>query len=451
MSAGPGAVGFVSPLPPVRSGIADYSADLLGPLRERLEVVTYEPADAAKALRAGHAAVVCQVGNDPLHLPTVEAMRERAGRSPVVLVLHDYSIHHLFAAGYLDRGRVDDYARELERAHGARGRVLGQRAREGARNPVWDLAPWEWPLSGGVVSDADAVIVHSRLVRGALLRDRPGAWVNEVPHLVPPSPRTPRPEARQALGLPPDRVIAASLGVVTPAKRIGKLIEALALLPASRRPFLLVGGAVGSDDPLVASVARLGLGEDVVFTGYLSDADFWLAASAADVAVNLRFPTVGETSGAVCRLAGNGLPVLVSDVGWFRELPDSFAAKVPVGDGEVEAAAAALEKLLDPDERGRQASAAVRWGRERSPERIADAYARVIREVSAGAARPLGLLGRVSHALWELGTARAGAWGTAERGPDGELACEAAARLSGLLPSPPAAYREGEGSSTGAG
>lgn len=435
MSVAP--LAFVSPLPPVRSGIADYSADLLSALRDEVELTTYAPSEAGEAFRAGHGAVLLQVGNDPLHLPSVEALRANARRVPAILVLHDFSLHHLFAAGYLDTGRVADYAGELERAHGSRGRVLGERAKAGERVPVWDLAPWDWPMSPGVVGDASAAIVHSRLVRGALLRLRPDVPAFEIPHLVAPAPEHERALARTALGLPADRVVAATLGIVTPAKRIGKLLEGLSLLGPADRPFVVVGGAVADDDPLRELVRDRALDADVRFTGYLSDPDFWRLARAADVAVNLRFPTVGETSGAVCRLAGTGLPVVVSDVGWFRELPDAFAAKVPIGAGEVEKIAEVLGRLAsDAGMRRSRAAAARVWGEERSPARIAAAYGRVVRAVLEGRAPTLSLAPRLSTALSAVGTGRPGRHGTSERLPDGTLVTEVAARTAGLLPAP---------------
>ena len=430
-------LGFVSPLPPVRSGIADYSADLLGALRGEIELVTYPPAEAKRAFSAGHQAVLLQVGNDPLHLPSLEALRENARRVPSLLVLHDFSLHHLFAAGYLDRGNVEEYARELERSHGARGRTLGDRARSGERVPVWDLAPWSWPMSLGAVDDASAVVVHSRLVRGALLRERPSVPAFEIPHLVASAPEHARDEARTGLGLPKDRVIAATLGIVTPAKRIRKLLEGLALIPPGRRPFVVVGGSVADDDPLVQAVRENGLEGDVRFTGYLSDEDFWRLARAADVSVNLRFPTVGETSGAVCRLAGCGLPVVVSDVGWFRELPESFASRIPVGEGEAEAIARELGSLAaDETLRKARSTAARAWGQARSPLRIAQAYVRVLRAVLEGRTPSLALLGRVAGELSALGVGREGAFFARDRAPDGLLLAEMGARGAGVLPAP---------------
>jgi glycosyltransferase involved in cell wall biosynthesis len=257
----------------------------------------------------------------------------------------------------------------------------------------------------------------------------------EIPHHVVEAPRTPRDEARRALRLPLDRPVAASLGVVTPAKRVGKILEALAGLPKGRRPFLFVGGAVGDDDPLHRYVDAHGLSGDVAFGGYLSDDDFWRAASAADFGVNLRHPTMGETSGAVCRLAGFGLPLVVSDTGWFRELPDTFASKVPVGGDEVPRLAAAMEALaFDPERTRARSAAAVAWGEARRPDRIADAYADVLREAAEGLARPRGLRGLVASGLVEVGVGRAGSYGATSREPDAMLVAAVASRVAPVLP-----------------
>jgi glycosyltransferase involved in cell wall biosynthesis len=430
-------VGFIGPLPPIRSGIADYDAEILSSLSKKssLFLSSYEPARAAEALGARHDVLLFQIGNDPLHAPSVEALCAPGRKTPAVVVLHDFVLHHLFAAAYLDRGREADYARALEAAHGARGRAFAEQGRRGPRIPVWDLDPWALPMSAAVVRAADAVIAHSALVRGAVLRENPRSRAVEIPHHVVEAPRTPRDEARRALGLPLDRRVAASLGVVTPAKRVGKILEALAEIPPGRRPFLFVGGAVGIDDPLHRYVDAHGLAGDVAFGGYLSDEDFWRAASAADFGVNLRHPTMGETSGAVCRLAGFGLPLVVSDTGWFRELPDAFASKVPVGGDEVAVLAAEMARLaFDPDRTRARSAAAARWGAERRPDRIADAYTDVLEEAARGLSRPRGLAGFVAHGLVDLGVGQPGPLGAASREPDAALVAAVAARLAPLLP-----------------
>jgi glycosyltransferase involved in cell wall biosynthesis len=428
-------VGFVSPLPPVRSGIADFSAELLEALRPLVDAVPYPPAKARRAPDAGHDVLLVQVGNDPVHALSYEMLTDPERRTPAVVTLHDYSLHHLFAAAYLDAGRKETYARELVRNHGEGGRRLWERMCGGARIPVWDLEPWRYPMSTEVIRRAEIVVAHSRLVAGSALRACPETDVVELPHHVVPARRIPREEARRALGLPLDRRVAVSLGLLTPAKRVGKLLEALGSLPKDRRPYLFVGGSVGPEDPLRTAVRELGLERDVAFGGYLSEEDFWKAASAADIAVNLRHPTVGETSGSVCRLAGFGLPLIVTDAGWYRELPDTFAAKVPVGAGEVEALAAEMSRLAFDRPLARQrGEAAAEWGSRRRPERVAGAYEHVLREAAERRGRPRALSGRLGVELSGLGVGRPGRFLSKSREPDAAVVAEVSVRLSGLLP-----------------
>jgi glycosyltransferase involved in cell wall biosynthesis len=428
-------VGFVSPLPPIRSGIADFSAELLAALGRFVDAVPYDPPSAGHAVGAGHDVLLVEMGNDPLHAGSYEALTGPGRVTPAVVTLHDFSLHHLFAAAYLDTGREETYARELIRNHGEKGRHLWERMRGGTRIPVWDLEPWSYPMSTEVIRRAEIVVAHSRLVAGSALRACPETDVVEIPLHVVPARRTSREEARRALGLPAGRPIVVTLGLLTPAKRVGKVLEALGRLPSNRRPFLLVGGAVGPEDPLRGCVRELGLVGDVRFGGYLSEEDFWRAASAADVAVNLRYPTVGETSGAVCRLAGFGLPLIVSDAGWFRELPDAFAAKVPVGAGEVEALAEEMERVaFDAALAKRRGEAAAAWGSRRRPDRIAEAYAAILRDAAERRGGLRALSGRIGAELSRLGLGRPGAFRSPSREPDAAVVADVATRLAGLLP-----------------
>lgn len=428
-------VGFVGPFPPVRSGIADYDAELFPALAALMDLKAWRPEHAREALAAGHDVLLFEIGNDPLHVPSLEALFDPGRRTPAVVVLHEFVLHHLFAAGYLMRGRAEDYELELERAHGPRGKEFGAARRRAPLVPVWDLDPWAFPMSAGVIRAAEAVIAHSALVTGAVLEACPGTRAVTIPQHVALAPRWSPAEARLALGLPADRPIGITLGIVGPAKRIEKILEALAVLPPGRRPFLFVGGAVAEDDPLRRFVKENGLTEDVKFGGYLSEEDLSRAASAATFAVNLRFPTLGETSHAVCRLAGYGLPLIVSDTGWFRELPDAFTKKIPLGGDEVTRLARAMERLsFEPDLALDRGAAAAAWAVPRRPERIAEATLEVLEEAAAGWSRPRGVSSRVSEALTRLGVARPGAHGAASRVPDGVLVAEVASRAAGILP-----------------
>jgi hypothetical protein len=71
--------------------------------------------------------------------------------------------------------------------------------------------------------------------------------------------------------------------------------------------------------------------------GFAPDRDFVGYLAACDIVLNLRHPTVGESSGTLLRALGLGKAALVSEVGSFRELPDDVCLKVPVGPGEEDA------------------------------------------------------------------------------------------------------------------
>src|SRR5207244_865978 len=83
-------VAYYSPMPPSRSGVADYSALLLPALAERVEVVIAKPGRFRREPAADIA--LYHVGNDAqAHGWIVEALRRRRG----VVVLHDFVLHHL--------------------------------------------------------------------------------------------------------------------------------------------------------------------------------------------------------------------------------------------------------------------------------------------------------------------------------------------------------------------
>ena len=103
----------------------------------------------------------------------------------------------------------------------------------------------------------------------------------------------------------------------------------------------------------------------------------WSLMAACDVLVNLRYPTMGETSGSVIRALSLGKPLVVSDIGWFAELPDDVVLKVPADEFEVATLQAALAFAAEhAGTLGRAAKAYVE--REHALPRVADSYAEAI-------------------------------------------------------------------------
>ena len=92
--------------------------------------------------------------------------------------------------------------------------------------------------------------------------------------------------------------------------------------------------------------------------GYVPASEFSALVAGSDICVSLRSPTLGETSASAIAALAAGTPLIVSDVGWFKELPDSVAAKVAPDEWEVAHLAALLELLAsDADLRRKMGSA----------------------------------------------------------------------------------------------
>lgn len=110
----------------------------------------------------------------------------------------------------------------------------------------------------------------------------------------------------------------------------------------------------------------------------------------------------------VIRALSLGKPVVVSDVGWFSELPDSVAAKVPVEEVEVETLTAVLELLGGDDElRSKMNAAATEYvRREHDLDRVVELYVAALEEMAGGPAVRDAVLTDVARAARDVGIGR---------------------------------------------
>jgi glycosyltransferase involved in cell wall biosynthesis len=404
-------VALFSPMPPERSGIADYSELLLPALRERCEIAVVKR--GAKKPPRGTDLCVYHIGNNPdAHGWIVEALRRTSG----VVVLHDFVLHHLVAGLTIGRRDGHGYLDAMEREGGVVGRLLGHAVLDKRIPPLWENRPEDFHLAGEVLGLATGLIVHSHYVR-----DRARAagfegpiWV--VPHPAFPVPALPAAEVR---GEP----LFGSFGNVNASKRVPQLLEAFARVRA-RRPgsVLLLVGATSPGFDLDRRLQRLGLdGAGIEREGYVEEARLWQLMMAADVHVNLRSPTMGETSGTAIRALSLGKPLVVSDVGWFAELPDDVALKIPVDEQEIETLEAALELLATrPDARSAMGEAALELARGRHDVgRVAEQYVSAFEQAAGGPSVDDAVLHEVTEAAAAVGIA-----------PDSVEARELAARLA---------------------
>jgi glycosyltransferase involved in cell wall biosynthesis len=344
-----------SPLPPARSGIADYVAESAGALARRLalRLVAEEPAAVDPGLRARFEvcapADAAADGLDLYHLgnsPEHAFVYRRALAVPGVAVLHEWSLHHLVLHETVERGAPGAYLREMRRAHGERGAFV---ARQVARDLGGDLLPALFPLGGRVLERSLAAVALTASVTERIARRLPGRPRLHLPHhlALPIDPPPSREEARDALGLPAGAFVVTAPGYATANKGLRSAMRAAGRLRRDHPSLLFVlAGDRDPRAPLEGWAADAGLDGAWRLAGRLGLDDFERHLAAADVVLALRFPSHGEMSGALVRALGVGRPALVTaGTPAADEFPEGVVAPVAPGPCEEDEIHAVLAHL----------------------------------------------------------------------------------------------------------
>ena len=396
-------IAYFSPLPPQRTGVSDYSAELLPHIAKEVEITLFatEPDKVPDSLQQDFAIrhvgdfpgmrwnydlALYQIGNSPYHKEIYYTLR----RYPGLVALHDYSLHHFIAGLTIGNDDFAGYVRELAYAKGYQGVELAHAIH------WWDTpAPlFEWPLSDRLVDLSLGVIVHSDHTRLRLLQAHPQAYVQRINLPIQLPTLRDRSAVRAKLGLPLEGFIVATIGLVTPEKRLDLVLEAFAQFHRQHPNslWLVIGDSATDEDPWKESVWRMGLGEAVHRLGYVESLDaFNDYIAACDACINLRFPTAGETSSSILRAMAMGQPVIASDAGWYSELPDECCAKVEHDGSEVDQLCEILHLWSSQEEMrlsvSKQARAYVE--RECDPEAIGQHYVSIIKQTLGLGAKAL--------------------------------------------------------------
>jgi len=394
-------VAYFSPLPPDPSGVSDYSSELLPHLAKRwdidLFVDGYVPNDEIASghpvidcsevdpvpLLADYDAVLYHIGNSESHDYIYDTLLRWSG----LVVLHELSLQHFIAKRTAGAGRRDLYIAEMRAHHGSQGAERARRAFWGNDPMPWDSDPLKYPLNRRVLGAATGVLVFSHFAADAVREIYPDLHVAQIDQhaaQIPsrvlerrPTPKSttaePEPGSTSADPLETCRFITA--GNLTPTKGVELTIRAMGRL-IGRIPFSFsLIGRLQLERELSDLVREFELSDVVEVMGRVDLDTLYHHLLDADICICLRAPTLGETSAIAMRALACGLPLVVSDVGWFRELPDDVAVKIPVGGREDLVLQHELLMLArDPARRAEMARAATVFAETRTAEISAESF-----------------------------------------------------------------------------
>jgi glycosyltransferase involved in cell wall biosynthesis len=369
-------------MPPSRSGIADYSEALVAELGKLVDLTVFDSADKRfDPKQFDHA--IYHLGNNPHH----DFVYDAALAHPGIVVMHEANLHHLIAHVTIVRGDWDGYIAEAALNGGEPARVRAELSRTLTVGPDYEGCAMTRRLLDG----ARGVIVHSRYMeremhaahyRGPIATIPHGAWVPDVDGSA----------YRERLGIAPKTPLIGVFGHLKPYKRIAESLRAFRRVVRDEpRARMILVGESHPELPLESLIASLGLDANVRVIGFTEIHDFVGYLAACDIVLNLRFPTVGESSGSLLRALGLGKAVLVSDVGSFGEFPEDVCLKVPVGPEEEELLFQYLHLLATRLDLAHAMGARARAYVERECNwgKVAGQYRDFLATVSSGASKPV--------------------------------------------------------------
>jgi len=369
---------WFSPLPPAATDIAHFTMRVLPALSQRADVTLWTVLQAGASGGASVEALskladirtfdpnrvpwedlnradacIYNIGNNPVfHGAIWQVARRHAG----IVILHDTRLHNFFDGLYRVQWRdLAGYLEVMNFYYGEEGLRDGADCyRNEARN-IKEMSE-RYPLTEHALENSLGVIVHTEQAFEELSKrsDRPVAYL-PLPFTAPrgqnrtqssPGTRTPMSDSNDA----PYRLIM--FGYIGRNRRLEAVLEALHGMPERERFHLDVFGEIlDNEDQIRRQIRDLGLKKLVTLDGFAPEEKLDEALLQADLAINLRNPTMGEASGSQLRIWAHALPSLVTNVGWYSTLPTDAVVHVRADENESGDIQSALRAFVDNPER----------------------------------------------------------------------------------------------------
>lgn len=346
---------YFSPLNPQTSGISDYSEELLMNLKEHYEITIfvnqYQPnnnfiIDTFEIVDINNhngyldyfEKKLYHIGNNEYHEWIIDTLEKYPG----YIVLHDFNLFGYFVYTTYLKGSKEKLAFELIYNSGKQGEEAAKLLLEAGIIPESQ----QFPLSNRIVDLSLGVIAHSNWIKKSItLNNNFTGPIEVIPHGF-----TIEPAKEHEVLNGKSELIIGVFGNVIPNKRVDIIIRVISrLLETNPKVKLYIIGHAEENylKDLTKLIDNLKLKKSVTFIDSPDIYTFKNHIKESDICINLRWPTMGETSGTLMRALGYGIPCIVSNVGSYAEYPDDCVWKVDVDEYEEELLLAYLIELCN--------------------------------------------------------------------------------------------------------
>lgn len=373
-----------TPLPPLKTGIADYVAELLPYLVNYFDVEIFVHDSYAvsndlfqkyivysysqygeRAQNYPFDLNIYQLGNNEYH----SYIYEQALKVPGLVILHDFSLSLMLYHHYAGtRNDLELFKREFLFSEGEKELTQFNRIYDHGDNDALMEFFSNHQMLTRLVGRNYAVVSHLEYC-AKLVQAKYGASRVYSMYLGSPDPMLElaglsKHEARMQLGIPDDKFIVGVFGFLQPNKQNDVMVRALARIKAKHEGILLmfvgeINPALNYDRQIKDLISKFNLEQNVHLTGFVARKEMQKYYIACDAIVNLRFPSFGQMSATLSRGIATGRPVIITDLPEWKIFADSYCWRVPPDDKEGRAIAELICRLIeDPVELERRGASA---------------------------------------------------------------------------------------------
>ena len=300
-------------------------------------------------------AVVYNIGdNYPFHAGAIELLQ----RFPGVVIFHDYFLLDLFSAWRAAKGEQAFADRILDDIYGYDA-ALRFHAQDGLEG--WEEYTSEhFPLTEWIARLADGAVAHSSFYADRLERCCGGPVVVTPLAYNALSDFQPLAEREQNF-----KVSVLTVGHVNQNKRVESVIRAIggSDVLRNRCRYQVVGLVTDQERERLRAVAQAVSFHNLEITGEVSNEILRAQIEAADMMCCLRWPVFEGSSATAGEGMLSGRPIIVTDAGFYHELPDDLVFKVDPT-SELSSLTSQLTRLaLDPALRATVGARAAAWAK----------------------------------------------------------------------------------------
>lgn len=352
---------YASPFPPLQSGISDYSTVLIKALSAYFDITLYTdnynisdrtmaafPVLKYKRDIVDYNAFDCliyNIGNNPdFHSYIYETALEHPG----TVILHDVVLYYLFVGFYIRKGSL------YSSTYSKLGLDNFLSIKEAVRTNGPDLLNQKHmaaklDMNTEMITSGNKLMVHSEYARNKILEtglidESRIKHINIICQIDKSGEMIGRDSLFKKYNVPNDSIVISSFGYIADTKLNREICHAVRHIKNKINKkicYVMVGEGKYADNEL----------EDgfIIKTGFTDIEEFNSFIAYSDIIVNLRYPSMGETSGAMMRILQLGKPCITNNGGWFSEIPDNIVYKIDLNDivGNTEKA---LTELIENDD-----------------------------------------------------------------------------------------------------